>query len=177
MLMAPSLWLQGQQSEGCRALKPELGHQLLPSLPPQMAEHLPTHCLLCSPGGQSPRFPLNPEHPRAEAPIHAPLCPSVPGLAPALRKPTINAIIVVVALISLKRKPAPRDSMTHQGPMMLGAGLGQELWAPEPSLSLLPQLNAHRIPHHPPPTCLFFSSYSPDTGSASPDKIFSIPGL
>ena len=41
LLASPSLWLQGQQSDGRGTLTPEPGHKLLASLPPQLAETLP----------------------------------------------------------------------------------------------------------------------------------------
>lgn len=100
------------KSGGCRALKPELGHWLLPSLPPQRAECPVVHRAFWSnvPCAALPSWPLRTQ---GQKPKHMHLSPGVPGLVPAPRKPTRNAIIVVVILISLKRKPAPRDGMTQ----------------------------------------------------------------
>lgn len=116
-------------------MKPELGHKPPPSLPPSGSPG-PTRPrtnlsnVSCAAlvgawwGGGCPPCPLAPEPPRAEAQVLVPLWSWCPELVLALRKPAINAIIVVLTLISLKRKPAPRDGMTHPRPHDAGGRAG-----------------------------------------------------
>lgn len=122
---------------------------------PEATARTPASPLPPAPNGRAPCSSPEPpiqgllystEHPRAEALIHTHLGPGIPELEPAPRKPTINAIIVVVALISLKRKPAPRSGMTqlwpHDAAGRPGAGT-LDSWAP-----FLPQA-AHCCPPSP----------------------------
>lgn len=117
MAAAPS---NQSRDSTCSPLVPQLAEKAFPVHQDQRVPRL-----TCGIGGGGSFHPKSPEQPRAEALLHTPLRPRVAGLDPAQRKPTINAIIMVVTLISPKRKPASRDGMTHQAPRCWGrAGTG-----------------------------------------------------
>lgn len=159
-------WLQGPEARAGTLAAP---------LPPARAGRGPcgsqdilVQCVLCSTSGEGPSA-ASPGNPKASrSPCHVPLS-CVPGLVPAPRKPTRNAIIVVVTLVSPKRKPAPRDGMTqprsHDASGRAGTGT--------------PGSWVHSLPHapgccpslpFPPPHTHIFLSYSQQVGSVRQDR-------